>query len=267
MAINDAAGMAATSPRGRVALRGIGGSQPCTTAQTAAHAEPAPTAPSADATPSQNDLSSADDAAVAAGHAVFILGEHDLVREGLVDLVSAAPDMVVAGAAAGAEHGLPGIAADAAMVVLFDTELLDAGQVERCRRVSSRHPQVRCLLLTSFDDDEALFTAVMAGAAGYLVKQIGGSKLLDGIRAVAEGRSLLDAAVTGRLLNRLRQGDLDESEQQLLTLVSRGSTDVQIADELSRDEAEVRDDVIALCAKLARRRREPETRPFLPGGV
>lgn len=196
---------------------------------------------------------------------VFVLSEHDLVRQGLVDLLTAEPDMVVVGAAATAEEGLPAMAASPPQVVLVDTQLPDSGGIAGCRQVRVLHPQVLCLLLTSFDDDEALFTAVMAGAAGYLIKEVGGSRLLDGIRAVAGGRLLLDAGVVGRLLDRLRHAGLDAYEEHLLELVSRGSTDAQIAQQLGRGADEVTDDVTALTAKLAHRRREPEPGP--PGAA
>ena len=276
MATNDAAAVDAISPRGRIPQRRGGGPQPCTTAQTAAWSRPASTTPSADATVSIDGLASSDGTAAAPrpqlsgadvavhdrgpGIGVFVLGEHELVRQGLVDLVSAAPDMLVVGAAGSAEDGLPRIAASAPAVVLVDTQLPNNGEVYLCRQVSARNPATRCILLTSFDDDESLFTAVMAGAAGYLVKQIGGGKLLDGIRTVAAGRSLLDAAVTERLLDRLRHAELDGREQQLLLLVSSGSTDAQIVQQLRRSEAEIRDEVTALRDKLALRRREPSIR-------
>ena len=280
MAINDAAGMGATGARGRLTSRRSGGPQPCTTPQTDAWSQAAPTMPSADATPSPYGMTASGPAAAhhsqllladaaapepGAGIAVYVLGEHELVRQGLVDLVDAAPDMFVVGAAGSAVEDLPRIAASMTVVVLLDTQLPDEGEIDRCRQVSAHHPELRCLLLTAFDDDEALFTAVMAGAAGYLVKQIGGGKLLDGIRAVAAGHSLLDATVTERLLGRLRRTSLDEREQLLLELISRGSTDGQIADQLTRTVPEVRTDVTALCDKLALRRREPVPRTFGPG--
>lgn len=192
---------------------------------------------------------------------VLVLSEHDLVRQGLVDLVTAEPDMVVVGAAPTAEVVVAALAGSAPQVVLVDTQLPDNVGITGCRQMIARHPELHCLLLTSFDDDEALFSAVMAGAAGFLVKEVGGSKLPDGIRAVAEGCRLLDAVVVGRLLDRLRQTGLDEYEKRVLELVGRGSTDVQIAAELGRGGDEVRDDVTALTSKLAQRRREPEPRP------
>jgi two-component system response regulator DevR len=190
---------------------------------------------------------------------VFVIGEHELVRAGLVDLLAAAPDLTVVGSADSAEDALPRIAATLPHVVLLDAGTTDGAGFGTGRRIRSALPEVRCLLLTSFDDDEALFTAVMTGASGYLVKQVGGSSLVDGVRVVAAGRSLLDGAVTGRLLDRLRrsgEGDhrgssLDEREQQVLELVGRGSTDAEIAAELGSSAAEVQGWVTAIHAKLA----------------
>ena len=202
---------------------------------------------------------------------VFILDEHELVRRGLVDLVAAAPDMAVVGSAGTAAEALPLIAAGRPQVVLLDAPLTDGAGIDVGRRIRSEHPDVRCVLLTSFDDDEALFTAVMAGGAGYLVKQVGGTSLLDGIRSVAQGRSLLDGAVTERLLDRLRQsgqGDhrgasLDDREHQVLELISRGCTDRQIAEELGSSPAQVRGWVTDLYGKLALRGRGAANPPAL----
>lgn len=270
MATNDSPGVGGTGAGGHLPPR-RSGSYPCTTAWP----QPRSIAPSADATVSSTgpvavldppavpgpQRSVQDLAERAARIGVFVISEHELLRQGLVDLVTAAPDLLVAGAAATAEEGLPGIAASAPQVVLLDTQLPGCRGIADCRRVSARHPRVGCVLLTAFDDDEALFTAVMAGAAGYLVKQVGGSTFLDGIRAIAAGRQLLDTVVTGRLLDRLRHAALDDYEQQLLELVSQGRTDAQIAEQLGRGEDEVRSDVIALSNKLAEHRRQPEARP------
>ena len=202
---------------------------------------------------------------------VFILDEHELVRRGLVDLVAAAPDLEVVGSAGDADEALPLIAASRPHVVLLDAPLTDGAGIEVGRRIRSAFPDVRCVLLTSFDDDEALFTAVMAGAAGYLVKQVGGTSLLDGVRAVAQGRPLLDGAVTERLLDRLRQsgqGDhrgasLDGREHRVLELISGGSTDGQIADALGSTPDEVRGWVSDLYGKLALRGGGPPSGPSL----
>ncbi|SDT39999.1 two-component system, NarL family, response regulator DevR [Friedmanniella luteola] len=200
---------------------------------------------------------------------VFIVDGHELVRRGLVDLVAAEPDLDVVGSAGSAEAALPLIAASSPDVVLLDARLTEGAGLGVGRRIRSDHPDVPCVLLASFDDDEALFTAVMAGAAGYLVKQVGGSSLLDGVRTVAGGRPLLDGAVVERLLDRLRRsgqgdhrgGSLDDHEQQVLELVSRGSTDRQIAEKLDTSPAEVQVWVTSLHAKLALRSRGPSVPP------
>jgi two-component system response regulator DevR len=193
---------------------------------------------------------------------VFVIDEHELVRRGLIDLVATAPDLVVAGSAASLEEALTQLADDPPDVVLLEARLQGGGGVRACRELRSRHPEVRCLLIAAFDDDEALFNAVMAGAQGYVVKQTGGSYLLDGVRAVAAGQVLLDEPMTERLLARLRQagqGDdggrpLSDDEQQLVELVMSGRTDAQIAAATGWPGAEVGTRVAAVHAKLALRR-------------
>jgi len=199
----------------------------------------------------------------AAAIRVFILEDHELVRRGLTELVTAADDLTVVGTAATAEEALPRITATAPQVALLDARLPDGSGIEVCRQVRSRHPDLPCLMLTSFDDDGALLAAVLAGAAGYLVKQVGGTSIVDGIRAVAAGRSLLDPALTARLVERLRTAaaggssrlDLDEPEQHLLELISEGGTNAQLAEKLDLAEATVHDRVGALFGKLSLRRR------------
>ena len=135
---------------------------------------------------------------------VFLLDDHEIVRRGLVDLLSSTADIVVVGEAATAGEALRRIPAARPDVAVLDARLPDGNGIDVCRDIRSAHPEVGCVILTSYDDDEALFAAVMAGAAGYLLKQIAGNRLLDAVRAVAAGRSLMDPAVTGRLLDRLR---------------------------------------------------------------
>ena len=135
---------------------------------------------------------------------VFILDDHELVRRGLIDLLTATDDLIIVGEAATAADALRRIPAAAPDVALLDARLPDGSGIDVCREIRSSHENIRCLILTSYDDDEALFAAVMAGASGYLLKQIGGNSLVEGIRQVAAGRSLLDPAVTEKLLNRLR---------------------------------------------------------------
>jgi two-component system response regulator DevR len=188
---------------------------------------------------------------------VFILGEHEGVRGGLAALVASAPDLRVVGSAGTVEEALPLIVGNT-RVVLLDVQPWDGAGVPVGRRVRGEHPDVRCILLTSFDDDDALFAAVMIGAVGYLVRRIGGDSLLDGIRAVAGGRTLLDGVVSERLRDRLGQsgqGDhrganLDDHERQVLELISRGRTDQQIAEETQRSTAEVQRLVTGLHSKL-----------------
>ena len=135
---------------------------------------------------------------------VFILDDHELVRRGLADLLGSERDIEIVGEAATVAQALRRIPAVRPDVAVLDARLPDGSGIDVCREISSNHPEVRCVILTSYDDEEALFAAVMAGAAGYLLKQIGGSSLVDGIREVAAGRSLLDPVTTEALLARLR---------------------------------------------------------------
>jgi two-component system response regulator DevR len=191
---------------------------------------------------------------------VFLLTDHLLVRRGLVDLLTASGDLAVVGTASTAAEAVPLIAATDPQVVLLDARLGDGSGIAACRELRSRHPELPCVLLTAAADDEALVAAVLGGAAGYLPKQVGGSSLLDGVRAVAAGRTLLETGLVDRLLDRLRTSwpgaapvNLDEREQEVLELVGLGSTNGQIAEKLDRPESMVRDDVAGLVAKLVLR--------------
>ena len=135
---------------------------------------------------------------------VFVLDDHELVRRGLVALMASTPDLVVVGEAATAAEALRRIPAVRPDIALLDERLPDGSGISVCRDVRSALPDVRCLILTSYDDDEALSAAVMAGASGYLLEEMVGSTLLEDIRQVARGRSLLDPAVTQKLVQRLR---------------------------------------------------------------
>lgn len=135
---------------------------------------------------------------------VFILDDHELVRRGLSDLLAAVPGIEIVGdadTASAARQRIPVLLPD---VALLDARLGDGSGIDVCREIQATHPEVRCIILTSYDDDDVLFAAVMAGAAGFLLKEIGGRRLVDGIRQVAGGRSLMDPAVTSRILDRLR---------------------------------------------------------------
>jgi two-component system response regulator DevR len=194
---------------------------------------------------------------------IFILDDHELVRRGLMDLLGSEPDIAIVGEAATARDALSRIPAARPTVALLDARLPDGSGIDVCREVLSGQPDVRCIILTSYDDDEALFAAVMAGASGYLLKQIGGSGLVDGIRQVAAGHSLLDPAVTSKLLDRLRHPvepdpvveSLTQRERDILELIADGCTNRQIGERLFLAEKTVKNYVSGLLTKLGMQRR------------
>jgi DNA-binding NarL/FixJ family response regulator len=197
---------------------------------------------------------------------VFIVDDHEIVRRGLIDLLDADPRMRVvgeAGSAADAVHRIPAVRP---AVVLLDVRLGDGSGVDVCRDIRSLLPETRCLMLTSFDDDDALFAAVMAGASGYLMKQIKGSSLTDAIQDVAAGRSMIDSSLTERLLQRLRTShdsadargttsDLTARERDILALITEGLTNRQIGERLFLAEKTIKHYVSGLLAKLGMERR------------
>jgi two-component system, NarL family, response regulator DevR len=194
---------------------------------------------------------------------VFLVDDHEVVRRGLRDLMEAEEDLDVVGDAATAGMALAGIAATSPDVAVLDVRLPDGNGVEVCREVRARDPRVACLMLTSFSDDEALFDAIMAGAAGYLLKDIKGNDLVDAVRRVAGGDSLLDPSVTGKVLERLRKGDeedprlkaLSDQERRILALIAEGLTNRQIAERMHLAEKTVKNYVSNLLAKLGMQRR------------
>jgi two-component system response regulator DevR len=194
---------------------------------------------------------------------VFLLDDHEVVRRGVRELIETEDDMVIAGEAGTAEEALRRIPATSPNVAVLDVRLPDGDGVEVCREIRSSQPDVHCLMLTSFSDDEALFDAIMAGAAGYVLKQVKGAELLDAIRRVAAGQSLLDPALTSRVLERLRKGpeederlaDLTEQERRILTLLSDGLTNRQIADRMYLAEKTVKNYVSNLLMKMGMERR------------
>ena len=167
------------------------------------------------------------------------------------------------GEAATAEEAVGRIHALDPDVAVLDVRLPDGDGVAVCREVRSRDPRTACLMLTSFADDEALFNAIMAGAAGYVLKQIRGSDLVDAIRKVASGQSLLDSAVTARVLERLRQGPavderlahLTEQEMRVLELMAEGLTNRAIGERLHLAEKTVKNYVTSVLAKMGMSRR------------
>ncbi len=194
---------------------------------------------------------------------VFLLDDHEVVRRGLKELIEAEDDLDVVGEASTAGMALAGIAEHNPDVAVLDVRLPDGNGVEVCREVRARDPRIGCLMLTSFSDDEALFDAIMAGAAGYLLKDVRGQDVVDAIRRVAAGDSLLDPTLTGKVLERLRRGDeedprlksLTEQERRILSLIAEGLTNRQIADQLHLAEKTVKNYVSNLLAKLGMHRR------------
>lgn len=189
---------------------------------------------------------------------VFVLDDHELVRRGLRSLLEAEPDIEVVGEAGTAAEGAVRIVALCPRVAVVDGRLPDGSGIEVCRQVRSADPGIEVLVLTSYDDDDALFAAIMAGAAGYVLKQISGNDLVDAVRRVAAGQSMLDPAVTARVLHRLRHGSdrdpltqhLTPKEEQVLGLVAEGMTNRQIAERLGVAEKTVKNYVSTLLAKL-----------------
>jgi DNA-binding NarL/FixJ family response regulator len=194
---------------------------------------------------------------------VFLLDDHEVVRQGLRGLIEVEDDLIVIGEAGTAEEALVRIPATRPDIAVLDVRLPDGDGVEVCREVRSRLPEVQCLMLTSFADDEALFSAIMAGAAGYVLKQIRGTDLVDAIRRVAAGESLLDPAVTARVLERLRAepkedeglARLSAQERKILDLIAEGCTNRQIAESIFLAEKTVKNYVSSLLAKLGMERR------------
>ncbi|MGY6499296.1 MAG: response regulator [Acidimicrobiales bacterium] len=194
---------------------------------------------------------------------VFLLDDHEIVRRGLREMLEAAGDFEVVGEAGTAEEAIGRIPATSPDVAVLDVRLPDGDGVEVCREVRSRHPEIVCLMLTSYSDDEALFDAIMAGAAGYLLKQVRGNDLLDAIRAVAAGRSLLDPALTQRVLERIRTGSAEDErvarltaqELRIFELIGEGLTNRQIAERVHLAEKTVKNYVSNLLMKLDMERR------------
>ena len=195
---------------------------------------------------------------------VFLLDDHEIVRRGLVDLLEAHPRIRVVGEAGTAREALHRIPAVRPTIAVLDARLPDGSGIDVCRDIRSTSPDTRCLILTSYDDDEALFAAVMAGASGYLLKQIRGVSLTEAIEQAAAGRSLIDPAVTEKLLQRLREQpapshdngvNLTPREEEILDLIAEGLTNRQIGERLYLAEKTVKNYVSTLLAKLGMKRR------------
>ncbi|HEY5836318.1 response regulator transcription factor [Streptomyces sp.] len=198
---------------------------------------------------------------------VFLLDDHEVVRRGVRDLLDAEPDIEVVGEAGTAEQALargPALRPD---VAVLDVRLPDGDGITVCRELRSGMPGLACLMLTSFDDDEALLDAIMSGAAGYVLKQIKGSDLVSAVRTVASGQSMLDPATTARLMSSLRDDGaatgpgqqalaaLSPREHEILGLIGEGLTNRQIGRRLYLSEKTVKNNVSRLLAKLGVERR------------
>ncbi|MCI3935562.1 response regulator [Streptomyces sp. AN091965] len=202
---------------------------------------------------------------------VFVLDDHEVVRRGIRDLLDAEPDIVVAGEASDAAEALARVPAVRPDVAVLDVRLGEGGSgdhagVEVCRELRARMPDLACLMLTSFDDDEALFDAIMAGAAGYVLKRIDGSDLVNAVRTVAGGASMLDPRATARVMARLREPEpeparspelerLSPREAEILALIGEGLTNRQIADRLFLAEKTIKNRVSSILTKLGVGRR------------
>jgi two-component system, NarL family, response regulator DevR len=194
---------------------------------------------------------------------VFLLDDHEVVRTGLRALLEAGHDIDVVGEAATVADALARIPAVQPDVAILDVRLPDGSGVEVCREIRAASPQIACVMLTSYADDEALIASVMAGAAGYVLKQVGGLDLIETIRRVGAGESLLDPSLTERVLDRLRDGprldprlaSLTPQERRILDLIAEGYTNREIADAMFLAEKTVKNYVSNLLAKLGMDRR------------
>jgi two-component system, NarL family, response regulator DevR len=195
---------------------------------------------------------------------IYLLDDHEIVRRGLRDLFEAEDDFEVVGESGSAQEAQRRIPALRPHVAVLDGRLPDGSGIDVCRAVRSVDPSIRALILTSYDDDEALFAAIMAGAAGYVLKQIGSNDLVDTVRRVAAGQSLLDPAVTQRVLERVRAGNdhepdelaqLTHQERKILELIAEGLTNRQIGERMFLAEKTVKNYVSSILAKLGLERR------------
>jgi len=217
---------------------------------------------------------------------VFLLDDHEVVRRGLRELFDGEDDLTVVGEADSAEQAIARVPAAQPDVAILDVRLPDGDGVEVCRELRSARPELKCLMLTSFADDEALFAAILAGASGYVLKQIRGSDLVNAVRRVAAGESLLDPALTRSVMDRLRGEEVEDErlarltpqEHNILRLIAEGKTNRQIAEELYLAEKTVKNYVSNLLSKMGFSRRteaavyaarldarqEPKRRPGTP---
>ena len=193
---------------------------------------------------------------------VFLVDDHEVVRRGIADMINAEPDLEVVGEASTARQAVARVAATVPDVAVHDVRLPDGSGIDVCRTIRSANPVVQCLMLTAYDDDEASYSAVLAGASGYVLKDIRGQHLVESIRRVARGESLVQKAVTRKVVTELTgtaadspASNLTTRERQVLELIAEGLTNRQIGDQLDLAEKTVKNYVSGLLAKLGMARR------------
>jgi two-component system, NarL family, response regulator DevR len=194
---------------------------------------------------------------------VFLLDDHEIIRRGLKELFDAEEDMEVVGEASTAEEALARVPSTQPDVAVLDIRLPDGDGVEVCRDLLSLRPEIRCLMLTSFADDEALFSAILAGASGYVLKDVRGTDLVSAVRHVAAGQSLIDATLRSKVMARMRNEEnedqylakLSTRERQVLNLVAEGKTNRQIGEELFLSEKTIKNYVSSVLMKMGLSRR------------
>ncbi len=194
---------------------------------------------------------------------IVLIDDHEVVRAGIKAMIDAQDDMEVVGEAGTAEDGVRRVGYDEPDVVVLDVRLPDGSGVESCRDIRTRFPDVKVLMLTSFADEEALLAAILAGASGYVLKRVKGTDLVNDIRRVGAGESLLDPEMTEKLFERLRSGPksdpllarLSDQEREIVSHIAEGKTNKQIADDMFLAEKTVKNYVSNLLAKMGMSRR------------
>ena len=198
---------------------------------------------------------------------VFLVDDHEIVRRGIANIIDAERDLEVIGEASTVQQALGRVAATLPDLVVLDVRLPDGNGIDLCRSILSAHPEMRCIMLTAYDDDQASYAAVLAGASGYVLKDIRGQKLIESIRAVAAGRTLITRAVTDKVVDALTAHaqspspsvpdapELTLRERQVLGLIADGLTNRQIGERLELAEKTVKNYVSGLLAKLGMERR------------
>jgi two-component system response regulator DevR len=194
---------------------------------------------------------------------VFLVDDHEIVRRGIADLINAERDLEVVGESATVERTIGRVAATRPDVVVLDVRLPDGSGIDLCREIRSKLPETKCIMLTAYDDDHASYAAVLAGASGYVLKDIRGQRLIDGIRSVAAGKDLMRQDVAQRVVQNLTATATPEApapelslrERQVLELIAAGLTNRQIGERLELAEKTVKNYVSGLLAKLGMERR------------